>query len=165
MTASSIALMFRRNWFVPLAASLLTVVWLVGRTFAPGDWRTLEPALIFDSTVTLPALYWLCYRKALSGKAMAVRLVALVCAGLFVASWLVPQEEQRLLAQVAPLRIAGIAVVVLVELALLIAVLRVMFRKGTTTDQLQTLGMPPLIARLMLLEARFWRWLFAKFKR
>jgi hypothetical protein len=45
-----------------------------------------------------------------------------------------------------------------------IAVLRVLFGADPDPKELERQGMPPLLARLMLAEARFWRWVWSRLK-
>ena len=155
-----------RHWFVLAVPLLMLVAWQFSTSI---DWRTngqmAEAVILFDGCVSVPLLYYFCYRSTVSGWQMAVRLLAVACSGVWFATWLVPDASQSLLAQLGWARMAGIAIIAAVELRLVVAAIRVAFSANATAEQLsQASGAPPLIAKLMLLEARFWRavWRFIK---
>ena len=52
-----------------------------------------------------------------------------------------------------------------IELRLMVAVVKTVFRKEATSQDLVEQGAPEFIAKLMILEARFWRWVLGLFKR
>ena len=145
------------HWYWPAFVAILGCVWLLARvpTFMqPGG----EAALLADLCITAPSLYALCYGRRQPLRQTLIRALAISCAGVWLASWLIPEHHQSLLPQLAPLRWAGLLVVLLFEVRLLVAATRVAFSgKGTAHDVMQASGAPEWIARLMLLEARFWR--------
>jgi hypothetical protein len=52
------------------------------------------------------------------------------------------------------------------EVWIVLALIKLVFRPDTTANQIeQQLGAPPFIAKLILMEARFWRRVFSIFKR
>lgn len=69
------------------------------------------------------------------------------------------------LPQLAWLRYAGLTVLMLIEVRIMVALFKILFKPGTSSKQLEDIGMPPFLAKLALLEARFWRWVFSIFKR
>jgi hypothetical protein len=147
-----------RNWFLIVFPLLL----LASLQFKSAiDWQhdgaTAEAVLLFDLCVTMPFLYFLCYRKSLSLAQLALRLLGLACFGVWFATWLVPADSQSLLPHLGWARIAGIAVIILVELRVLIAAIRISFSRDASAQKLiETTGAPRLIAKLMMLEAKFW---------
>ncbi|WP_373488764.1 hypothetical protein [Blastomonas sp.] len=158
-----------QNWFVPLAIVLAALAWVIGSQIAAmPDRRALaqfEAALTFDVVFTLPALYWLCYRHYKTRIALALRIVALQCLGIYWATWVIPEDARNILPYLEPVRMAGLVMLIAVELRLLFMVLRLVFRPSTDVDSLTQEGVPPLLAKLMLAEARFWRWLFTWWRR
>ncbi len=157
--------LIRNNWFWPLMISLWAVVWSMANRLGatiPANW---EYALLFDVFITAPFLYWLCYRTSLTNKAMLIRMIAIQCLGIWIATKVLPLEHQRILPELGVLRTVGLLVLCVIELRLMIAVLRTVFRKGATQQDLVDQGAPEFIAKLVLLEARFWRWVFGIFKR
>lgn len=151
----------RRNWFY-----LLLPVWAAAafgfRAAHPWSEQPMlgEAVTLFDWCLFVPALYLLCYRD-MPRRALGLRAIALVCGGIWIAGVIVPDAAENILTRLGPLRSAGIAILLLVEGVAILAILRVVF--GATPDPaaLERQGIPPPIARLMLAEARFWRWLWA----
>jgi hypothetical protein len=138
---------------------LLVVSFLFTRSVDWQRWgRTAEAVTLFDWMITVPALYFLCYRSTLSVKAMALRLIALACLGVWIASWLVPAAAQEVLPNLSWPRTVGLAALALIELRLLVLALKLAFSDRADAETLtQRTGAPPVLAKLMLLEARFWK--------
>jgi len=158
-----------RNWFLPLAVVLFTLAWTISAQGALKYERhaiaQFELALTVDVLLTLPVLYWLCYRRQQTRIAMAMRIVAVQCFGIYLATWIVPENARDILAYLEPLRVAGLIVLAAVEIRLMLAVVRLAFNPSTETRTLTDAGMPPFVAKLMLAEARFWRWVFSWLRR
>jgi hypothetical protein len=155
----------KTNWFWPLAAALMAGAWLISRTLPPVELSGWEMAVLFDVIVTLPLLFILCYRRTLARNKLIIQIIALQCLGIWLASKIVPVESQQLLPQLEWLRYAGLAVLVLIELRVMVALFRILFKTETNEQQLEDIGMPPLLAKLALIEARFWRRVFSFFKK
>jgi hypothetical protein len=155
----------KENWFWPVALSSGVIVWLLTNTLPPQDLGYWELAVLFDVLVTLPLLFALCYRRTLTSKNLIIRIIALQCLGIWLATKLVPIESQMVLPQLAWLRYAGLAVLVLIEVRIIAALFKILFKPDTGLKQLEEIGMPPLLVKLALLEMRFWRWVFSIFKR
>ncbi|MCD2322624.1 hypothetical protein LQ953_01180 [Sphingomonas sp. IC-56] len=153
----------RQHWFYALIP-----LWLAASLNfqSAHDWQARpqlgEAVALFDWCLFVPALYVLCYRKSRPAKAVAIRVLALTCAGIWVAGHMVPDPAQILLRDWAWLRGVGIAGLLLLETGAIIAMLRVAFSKDPTPQALTDRGVPPILARMMLAEARFWRWLFSR---
>jgi hypothetical protein len=159
MTASGIRAWATANWFLLVLPLLLAVSWLFTRSV---DWGTsagaAEAVTLFDWMVSIPLLYFLCYRRKVRGKAMAIRLAALACLGVWIASRFVPAEAQDLLPHLTWPRTAGLVVLALIELRLLVLALKMAFSGTASAEELAgRSGAPPLLAKLMLAEARFWQ--------
>ncbi len=155
----------RENWFWPVAFVLFTVAWSLSASLPPQDLSGWEMAVLFDALITLPLLFAICYRRKLTRKNLIIRILALQCLGIWLATKIVPIESQTLLPQLSWLRYAGLAVLVLIELRIMVALFKTVFKVDATSKQLEEIGMPPFLAKLALLEARFWRWVFSNFKR
>lgn len=150
------------NWFVLALPLLLAISFGLART-EPWNARgsVSESVLLFDWCVTVPLLYAFCYRRRLPLKTLLPRVFALSCLGVWLVSWLVPAEAQEVLPHLSWARSAGLVVLGLIELRLLVAALRIAFSdKGTVADIEKVSGAPPLLAKLMLMEARFWRFIW-----
>jgi ABC-type cobalamin transport system permease subunit len=155
----------KANWFWPIAFALSAIVWLLTNTLPPQDLGYWELAVLFDVLVTLPLLFALCYRRTLTHKNLLIRIIALQCLGIWLATKLVPFESQIFLPQLSWLRYAGLSVLILIEVRIMIALFKILFKSNTDSKQLEDIGMPPLLAKLALLEVRFWRWVFSIFTR
>lgn len=156
----------RANWFAIAVPILLLIEWLIVRDIGGEMGRLLEAIVLFDLCVFMPLLYVLCYRRVVPLKQLILRTIGLVCLGIYVATYLVPEPVQAVLPQLGPLRLVGLAVLVLIELRLLIAALRIVWgRDGTVEDVQAASGAPPWIARLMVIEARMWKRLWRLIRR
>jgi len=158
---------FRAHWFFFVAPIVVAGNIFVALSSRGEIDRLLEAGLLFDLAVLLPCLYWLCYKAR--GKKAAIRAGALSCLGIWGALKLVPEAEQNLMAYVAPLRYVGLAALIWLELAVLLAIYRSIFKGGTSHEatarvQAET-DMPPWAARLLVLEAMFWRRIWQGLKR
>lgn len=152
------------NWFVLLLPLLACGFYFFGRSVAPGG-DTMEAALLIDACLGIPLLYLLCYGSQLPWWQLALRMIGLACGGIYLLSWIVPPEAQHLLPQFVIARWVGLAVIIGFELWLLVLMLRLVFRAGTTAEDIQAAGgVPPWIAKLMLLEVRFWKWVARLFR-
>jgi hypothetical protein len=157
--ASAVRDWLKANWFVIAVPPLLLIEWLLVRSLGTEMGPHVEAVVLFDLCLFMPLLYVLCYRGKLPFKHLLLRVLGLTCFGVYLASYIVPNAAQQLLPNLSLARTAGLAVLALVELRLLIAVLRLTFgAREATADQVQAAsGAPRWVARLLLLEARFWK--------
>lgn len=155
----------KTHWFWPLSVILLGLCWIF-TYYAPQEIpQGWELAVIFDILITLPILFFLCYRKTLSKKMLAFRIIALQCFGIWLASKIIPTNIQIFLPQLVWMRYVGLLVIAIVELRLMIALFKLVFRTDTQEKQLEEIGMPPLLAKLALMEARFWQRVISFFRK
>lgn len=148
----------KANWFVLAVPPLMLVEWLVMRDLAGEMGRMAEAVVLFDLCLFMPLLYVLCYRRTLPLGQLLLRVLGLVCLGVYIATYLVPEPLQQMLPQLEALRIAGLAVLAFVELRLLFIALRLVWGRSAGVDEVQAAsGAPPWKAKLMVLEARFWK--------
>lgn len=147
----------RRHWFFALLPLLALGGWNLVRTAPPQDAAMVERVLIADLCLSVPILYAICYARRMSLDRLLVRCLGVALAGMVVLGWTLPAEQQFLLPMTKPLRIAAIVLLALVELRVVIAALRLAFAAAPRAEALTERGVPPLIAKLMLIEARFWK--------
>ena len=158
-------LRIRRNWFLPLAVLLLVLVFLGSRSIGPIAVSGLELPLVFDALVTVPALFWMCYHDRMRAGALAIRVIGLQCLGLLLASWIVPIEQQHILPKLESARWIGLVLLAYFEAKLAWIVIRTVFAVDAKPKDLTDQGVPEIIAKLMLLEAHFWKWVVNRFRR
>ncbi len=154
-----------RNWFFMAFAAVLAGSYGFARSstfLAEGG----EVALLADLCLTVPLLYCWCYWNRLPRRQVAIRAAALACLGMWVAGRLIPAADQIILPHLSWGRTLGTVVLALIELRLLVAVVRLTFSGTATAEEVSARsGAPPMIARLMLIEARFWRWVWTLLRR
>jgi hypothetical protein len=159
-----IATAARRHWFYLVWPFLLAAALMFRATHpwsdAPGFG---EATTLFDWCVFVPALHAICYR-AMPRRALALRTLALICGGAWIAGKIVPDSAEVILAQWSWLRAPAMAVLLLAEGMALIAIVRLTFAPTPDSRALEKQGLPPLVVKLMLAEARFWRWLWARIR-
>ncbi len=146
----------RTHWFFLAAPMILVAAVYAGLSSRGEIDRILEAGLLFDLVVLTPCLYWLCYRK--NGRRAVTRAAALACLGVWVALKLVPESERQILEYVAPLRYVGLAALIWLELVVVVAIFRTVFRGGSAIDAAAhaPADIPPWVARLLAMEAKFW---------
>jgi hypothetical protein len=162
---SAVLIWARRNWFFIAFASVLAASYGFARSsayLAGGG----EAAIIVDLCLSVPLLYCWCYWRQLPKRQLAIRAAALACLGVWVAARLIPAADQAILLHLSWARTAGLVVLALIELRVLVAVLQTVFSPTATAEEISARsGAPPIVARLMLMEARFWRWVWKLLRR
>ena len=160
-----IAEKLKQNWFWPVAIMLWAAVSFLVRQMPQHIPANYEYAVLADVFLTMPLLLWLCYRSQLTTKAVLLRVVGVVSLGIWLASQMLQPEHQTILPLLGSLRNIGLGVAIAIELWLFVSILKIVFKKDTTSQVLVDQGVPEFMAKLMLLEARFWRWVFGLFKK
>lgn len=144
-------------WFYLLLPLLVVAAYAVGRSAdALANPLLAERILLIDALVSLPLLYWLYLRSRVTPRAALFRCCALALSGLWFAGWVL-QGEGQILPWLSWLRAIGLPLVFIIELTALVAAVRYTFSADPKEDQLIARGVPPLAARMMLAEARFWK--------
>lgn len=152
----------KANWFVAAAILLLgtdLAVVLLPNSASP---RLLEIGLLSDLCIVLPGLYLACYWR--KGKRSVLRAIAIASIGFWAASMLLPENGQFLIQQLWPLKYVALAVIVLIELKVILAVYRAIFAGASREAAASTLerqsGMPAWAAKLAAAEASLWAKLY-----
>jgi hypothetical protein len=160
--------LIRRHWFYAAFPLLVLCVFLLSSL---DDWSrpaASEAAVLLGLCVLAPLLFLACYAGSLRPWPMVVRMLAIVCLGLYLASRILEDRPDTLIAQLAWFRTAGLAALALLELGVLIGLLKLVFsRDAGVDDVVAKSGAPRWVAQLLLLEARFWRaaWGFVRPRR
>lgn len=156
--------LLRLHWFFLIAPLVLAMDLYVGLSARGQVDHVIEAGLLFDLVLLIPSLYWICYRHR--GKKAITKAAALACLGIWAALKLVPESERDLLNAVAPLRYIGLAALAWLELVVVVAIYRTVFKTGSVDEAISRApaDMPPWVVRLLAVEANFWRraWGFIK---
>lgn len=148
------------NWFFIAFSALLAGAYGITRLnefVSSGG----EAAVLADLCILVPLLYFWCYRRRLPTHHLIMRSVALACLGLWLASLLIPAADQAILPHFSWARTLGILGLALVELYILIVLMKLLFSGKASPEEIsRRSGAPPFVARLMMMEARFWSWLW-----
>jgi len=83
----------RAHWFFLVAPLVIAADLFVALDPRGGIDRLVEAGLLFDLAVVLPCLYWLCYRGR--GRKAVIRAAALSCLGIWAALKLVPNRSRN----------------------------------------------------------------------
>lgn len=148
----------QRWFFLLILPGLVAIEWLIAQSFPWGTGRVNEMVVLFDLILFVPLLYFVIYRSSVALRPRAIRTLGLVGLGILCASFIVPEDDQRILSLLQQFRNAALVLVVLFELWVATKLLKLVFAKDADAKQLENdFGVPPLVAKLMLLEARFWK--------
>lgn len=148
----------RTNWFYLLLPFLLLAAWSLSRTSEMvANPLLLERVLLADCLISLPILYFLFLRRHASLRAAIIRSAALAGAGLWFAGYLMPAGEGQILPALGWMRMAALPFLIILEGAAFIAIMRVIYSDAPDEERLIEQGVPPLIVKALLAEARFWK--------
>lgn len=148
----------KTHWFLPVAALVAGGDLALALVDSWSDPALMEAGILFDLAVVLPALYWWSYRKR--GRAALLKAAGLSCLGIWVAGQIVPDQHHDLISTVGFARYIGLAVLLVIELKLVVAIYRAAISKPGANHALaaaKDAGMPEWAARLMAWEASLWR--------
>lgn len=149
--------LFRMHGWILLALFVVVGDIVTTRFDAAQRPQLVEAAVLFDLVIVLPVLYGWWHRAR--GRVVLLRMLGLSCLGFWVASHVVPDAQHGLIERFGMLRYAGLAVLVVFELRLMLAIWRAAFSGGDRAVETiaRDADMPVWAARLMAFEARLWR--------
>jgi hypothetical protein len=158
----------REKWFFLIALPLaITIEWAFARTL---DWTAYprsERVALIDLCVFMPMLYLAAFTSELTRKARLLRCVGIAGAGLFASSFIVPEPNQFIIGELSAVRKVAMVGIVAFEAWVLWKVIGAVYRQNADAKTLEReFAMPEWIAKLMVLEARFWKavWQFLRRK-
>lgn len=149
---------------LPLA---IAIEWASARSH---DWEAYprsEWVALIDLCVFMPVVYWAFFASDLSTKARLLRGAAIAGIGLLAASFIVPAPNQFIIGELSNIRNAMLVFVLLFEGFVFWQVMSALYRKGADARALQQdFAMPEWVAKLMVMEAKFWKavWNFMRRK-
>ncbi len=156
-----------QKWFFLLVLpAAIAIEWAFAATL---DWTAhprAEWVALIDLCVFMPFVYFTLFTSELAPKARMLRCIAIAGIGLFAASFIVPDANQFVIGELSALRSALLVFVLAFEGWVFWKIMSAVYRKGADAKQLeQEFAMPEWIAKLMVLEARFWKAVIGLFKR
>jgi hypothetical protein len=155
------------KWFFLIALPLaIGIEWAFARTL---DWTAYprsEWVALFDLCVFMPLVYLTAFSSDLTCKARLLRCLGIGGIGLFAASFIVPVPNQFIISELSALRNAAMVGVVAFEGWILWKVIGAVYRHNADAKTLERdFAMPEWIAKLMVLEAKFWKAVWAFLRR
>jgi hypothetical protein len=157
----------REKWFFLLVLPLAVAVeWWFARTLDWAAYPRSEWVALVDLCLFLPVLYLAGFRSDLTAKARVLRALGIAGIGLVAARWIVPAANQFLIADLSSLRNATLVVVLAFEGWVLWKMIGAVYRRNADAKTLEReFGIPDWIARLLVIEARFWKAVWSRLGR
>lgn len=155
------ARVLRGYWFYWLLPIWMLAAWQVSLTpEAIADPIITERVFLIDAAIFLPTLYFFYLRTRVALKAAILRSLALGAAGISFAAWLMPEGTGQVLPLLSWLRWTALPLIIAIELAAFVALMRYLYGSEPREEELVRQGIPPLVVKLLLMEARFWKRVF-----
>jgi hypothetical protein len=158
----------REKWFFLIALPLaIAIEWAFARTL---DWTAYprsEWVALFDLCLFMPLLYLTAFTSELTRKARLLRCLGIAGTGLFAASFIVPEPNQIIIGELSAFRNVSMIGILVFEGWVLWKVIGAVYRQNADAKTLEReFAIPEWIAKLMVLEARFWKavWTFLRRK-
>jgi hypothetical protein len=158
----------REKWFFLIALPLaIAIEWAFARSL---DWTAYprsEWVALFDLCVFMPLLYLAAFSSELTRKARLLRCLGIAGIGLFASSVIVPAPNQVIISELSILRNWAMVGIAAFEGWVLWKVIGAVYRRNADAKTLEReFAMPEWIAKLMVLEAKFWKtvWQFLRRK-
>lgn len=157
----------REKWFFLIALPVAVAIeWTFARSLDWGAYPRSEWVALFDLCVFMPLMYLLIFSSDLARKARLLRCLGIAGIGLFASGWIVPEPNQFIIGELSTLRKAAIVVIFLFEGWIMWKVIGAVYRQNADAKALEReFAMPEWIAKLMVLEAKFWKAVWQFFRR
>ncbi|MEY4730722.1 MAG: hypothetical protein RL020_1880 [Pseudomonadota bacterium] len=160
MNFANIMFCSKKNWFFIILPIIFLANYSTSKIPAEIDHRIIEASILFDLVILLPVLYAICYREL--GRKVIVRTIGMVCLGIWLAGHLIPTEEQMVYAYISWLKYVGYAFLAIIEIRVMIFMVKLLYGRQqeneNITKQLSAgMDIPEWAAKLMVLEAAFWK--------
>ena len=156
------------KWFFLIALPIaLATEWSFAVTLDWVAYPRSEWVALFDLCIFMPLIYFSLFQSDLPRKSRLIRTAGIAGLGLFAASFIVPESNQFVIAQLTSIRNAMIVLVLAFEGWVLWKVIGAVYRRNADAKTLERdFAIPEWIAKLMILEARFWKtvWSFLRRK-
>lgn len=149
----------REKWFYLLVLPMaIAIEWAFAASLDWSAYPRSEWVALFDLCIFLPFIYLFFFSSTLQPKAKFIRAAGVSGLGLFAASFIVPESNQFALGELSKLRNAMLIVIIVFEVFVFWKLITAVFDTKTDEHKLERdFAVPAWAARLMLLEARFWK--------
>lgn len=155
-----------KHFFVIVLPLAIVIEWAFARSLDWGAYPRSEWVALFDLCGFMPMVYWAFFTSDLNTKARLLRCVAISGIGLFAASFLVPASNQFIIGELSNIRNAMLVFVILFEGFVFWKVIHALYRKGADARALQQdFAVPEWVAKLMVMEANFWKAVWSLLRR
>jgi hypothetical protein len=148
---------------LPLA---IAIEWAFARSHDWAAYPRSEWVALFDLCVFMPIIYGAFFTSDLNVKTRLLRCAAIAGIGLFAASFIVPAPNQIIIGELSNIRNAMLVFILLFEGFIFWKVVDALYRKRVDAKALQQdFAMPEWVAKLMVMEAKFWKAVWSLFRR
>jgi hypothetical protein len=158
----------REKWFFLIALPLAVAIeWAFARSLDWSAYPRSEWVALFDLCIFMPLLYLAAFSSELARKAHLLRALGIAGIGLFASNFVVPGPNQYIIGELSALRNAAMIGILAFEGWLLWKVIGAVYRQNADAKTLEReFAMPEWIAKMMVLEAQFWKavWQFLRRK-
>ncbi|MCR2834607.1 hypothetical protein [Parerythrobacter lacustris] len=149
----------REKWFFVIVLPIaIAIEWAFAQTL---DWTAYprsEWVALVDLCIFMPVLYLTLFSSELTPLARFLRSLGIAGIGLIVSGLIIPEANQFLVAELSSIRNLALIGILMFEGWILAKVISAVYRKNANAEALEReFAIPGWIARLMVLEARFWK--------
>ena len=157
----------REKWFFLIVLPIaIAIEWGFAASLDWSVYPRAEWVALVDLCVFMPLIYLGLFSSDLSGKARGLRALGIAGIGLFAASWIVPSAHQFLISELANARAAAFVFIRAFEGFVLWKLLQALYAKNADAQTLEReFAVPPFIAKLLVIEAKFWKSVWGLFRR
>lgn len=147
-----------KYFFLIILPIAIGIEWAFAATHDWAAYPRSEWVALVDLCVFMPVVYLAFFASELGLKARLLRGAAIAGIGLFAASYIVPAPNQIIIGELSNIRNAMLAFILVFEGFVLWKVISALYRKGADAQTLQQdYAMPEWVAKLMVMEAKFWK--------
>ncbi len=155
------------KWFFLIVLPLaVTIEWAFAATLDWSEYPRSDWVALVDLCVFMPLIYLAFFSSSLTRKARLLRALGVAGIGLFASSLIVPASNQFIISELSSIRNALLVFIIAFEAFMFWKVMSAVYRHNADAKSLEKdFAMPEWIAKLLVLEAKFWKAVWAFFKR
>ena len=155
------------RWFylvvLPLAVG---IEWAFAATLDWTRYPRSEWVALFDLCVFMPFVYLQFFKGGLPFRSRLIRAAGISGIGLLASSFIVPESNRLVIDQLSSVRNAMLLLIIAFEAWVFWKLINLVFRKNADAKSLhREFAIPKWVAKLMILEAKFWKAVWSFFRR